>query len=76
MTKGYAERRKRDPIFDAFGIGDGDDAIRGNAHTTMLHRDNVWHPYFEIMTEEDDLGTKLRNRQAMRKGDDHQGTEI
>ena len=40
VTKGYAERKKRDPIFDAFGIGGGADAIRGNAHITMLHRDN------------------------------------
>ena len=62
VTKGYAERKKRDPIFDAFGIDGGDEAIRGNAHITMLHRDNVWHPYFEIQTEEDDLGTKMRNR--------------
>ena len=62
VTKGYTERRKRDPIFDAFGVGEGDDAIRGNAHITMLHRDNVWHPYYEILTEEEDLGTKMRNR--------------
>lgn len=48
VTKGYAKRRQRDPIFDAFGIGEGDDAIRGNAHITMLHRDNVWHPYYEV----------------------------
>ena len=60
VTKGYAERRKRDPIFDAFGIDGGDEAIRGNAHITMLHRDNVWHPYYEIQTEEEDLGTKIR----------------
>lgn len=76
VTKGYAERRKRDPIFDAFGIGDGDDAIRGNAHITMLHRDNVWHPYYEIRTEEEDLGTKMRNRQAEKRGNDVEGSEI
>lgn len=76
VTKGYAERRVRDPIFDAFGIGTGDDAIKGNAHITMLHRDNVWHPHWEVQTEEEDLGTKLRNRQAERKGNDLEGTEI
>ena len=30
VTKNYAERKKRDPIFDAFGIGEGEEAIRGN----------------------------------------------
>ena len=76
VTKGYAERRKRDPIFDAFGIGDDAEAIRGNANITMLHRDNVWHPYFEIQTEEEDLGTRMRNKQAERKGADVEGSEI
>lgn len=76
MTKSYAERRKRDPIFDAFGIGPGIEAIRGNAHITMLHRDNVWHPYYEIQTEEEDLGTRIKNRQAERKGNDVDGSEI
>ena len=68
VTKGYAQRQKRDPIFDAFGIGEGQEAIRGNHNITMLHRDNVWHPYYEIKTEEEDLGTKMRNRQAERRG--------
>ena len=76
VTKGYAERRKKDPVFDAFGIGDGDDAIRGNVNITMLHRDNVWHPYYEIQTEEEDLGTKMRNRQADRRQNDVEGSEI
>lgn len=48
VTTGYADRRKKDPIFDAFGIGIGEEAIKGNATINMLHRDNVWHPYFEI----------------------------
>ena len=64
VTKAYAERKKRDPIFDAFGIGGGADAIRGNAHITMLHRDNVWHPYYEIQMEEDNLANKIRDQQA------------
>jgi hypothetical protein len=77
VTKGYAERRKRDPIFDAFGIGSGDDAIKGNATINMLHRENVWHPYFEVQTEEEDLGTKMRNRQAeSRKETKTEGMEI
>ena len=48
VTQGYAQRRVKDPIFDAFGIGTEPDAIKGNATINMLHRDNVWHPYFEI----------------------------
>ena len=42
----------------------------------MLHRDNVWHPYFEIKAEEEDLGTKLRNRQAEKRDGDVEGDEI
>ena len=76
VTKGYADRRKRDPIFDAFGIGTGEDAIKGNATINMLHRENVWHPYFEIQTEEEDLGTKMRNRQAEKKEAVTEGQEI
>jgi len=41
-----------------------------------LHRDNVWHPYYEIKTEEEDLGTKMRNRQAERRGQDNEGQDI
>lgn len=62
VTLGYAERRKIDPVFDAFGIGVGEEAIKGNSTLNMLHRDNVWHPHYEIMTEDEDLGTKMRNR--------------
>ena len=76
VTKAYAQRKKKDPVFDAFGIGEGQEAIRGNAHITMLHRDNVWHPYYEIKTEEEDLGTKMRARQAERRGQDNEGSEI
>ena len=76
VTKAYAKRRVRDPIFDAFGIGEGIDAIRGNQNITMLHRDNVWHPYFEIKTEEEDLGTKMRNKQAEKRDGDVEGSEI
>ena len=42
----------------------------------MLHRDNTWHPYYEIQTEEEDLGTKMRNRQAERRGNDVEGADI
>ena len=42
----------------------------------MLHRDNVWHPHYEIQTEEEDLGTKIRNRQAERRGNDLEGADI
>lgn len=74
VTKAYADRRKKDPVFDAFGLGEGgEDAIRGNAHITMLHRDNVWHPYYEVQTEEDDLGTRMRNKLVNKRENDVEG---
>lgn len=76
VTNGFHERRKRDPIFDAFGIGKSDQDVRGNAHITMVHRDNVWHPYYEVKMEEEDLGTKLRNRKAEKKEKETEGEEI
>ena len=77
VTKGYAKRALKDPIFDAFGIGTGDDAIRGNQNITMLHRDNVWHPYFDLKQGgEEDLGTKMRNKQAEKRDGNVEGDEI
>ena len=38
----------------------GSDSLRMNATITMVQRDNIWHPYYEIKVEEEDLGTKFR----------------
>ena len=76
MTKGHAKRALKDPIFDAFGIGHDFDAIRGNQNITMLHRDNVWHPYWEVKTGEDDLGTKMRNKMSEKRDGNVEGDEI
>ena len=62
LTPGFTARRQKDPIFDAFNIGSGDKAVKDNAQVSALHRENVWHPHYEIQTEEEDMATKIRNR--------------
>ena len=64
VTKGYMERKKKNPTFSVFGAGKGNDNLRMNATITMVQRDNVWHPFYEIKCEDEDLGTKLRNNRG------------
>lgn len=56
VTKGLKDRLAKDPIFDAFGIGEERQAIKGNAYITMLHRENTWYPHYEFRQEDDGLG--------------------
>ena len=72
VTKGYVERKKLNPTFSVFGAGKGNDNLRMNATITMVQRDNIWHPYYEIKVEEEDLGTKfkLNRTQNVIKQDD------
>ena len=69
LTKGAMERRKLNPTFDAFGVGEPTlDNFRLNQNITMIQRDNIWHPYYEIKLDEEDLGTKFRkNVEAKRE---------
>ena len=64
VTRAYVERKKQNPTFSVFGAGKGNDNLRMNATITMVQRDNVWHPSYEVKCEDEDLGTKLRNRTA------------
>ena len=50
VTKNYAERKKLNPTFSVFGagLGTGNDSLRMNATITMVQRDNIWHPFYEI----------------------------
>jgi|LakMenEpi03Aug12_release.lakeMendotaPanAssembly.Ray.scaffolds.fasta_scaffold615992_2 hypothetical protein len=36
MTKGAADRRKLNPVFDAFGVGSGMESMRLNSNITMV----------------------------------------
>lgn len=42
----------------------------------MLHRDNVWHPYYEIKVEEDDIGTRFKKNQDAKKEKDIDGAGV
>ena len=77
MTKDFFERRKKNPIKDAIGLESSNPGpIRDNAQITMIHRDNVWHPYYEIKVEEDDLGTRFRKNQDAKKEKDIDGAGV
>ena len=60
VTKGYLERKKQVPTFSVFGAGKGNENLRANANITILWRDNIWHPYYEVKVDDEDLGTKYR----------------
>ena len=65
VTKGYIERKKVNPTFGAFGCGSGNENLRMNATITMVQRDNIWHPHYEIKVDDEDLGSKFRARQTL-----------
>lgn len=62
MTKGFLERQKKNVIFDAFGVNEEKDKPYHNTQVTSFLRDNVWHPYYEVKIEEEDLTTIMRNK--------------
>lgn len=34
-----------------------------NIGLTIVQRDNIWHPYYEIKLDDEDMGSKLRAAQ-------------
>ena len=34
---------------------------------TIVQRDNIWHPYYEVKLEEEDLGSKYRKNMEQKK---------
>jgi len=34
---------------------------------TIVQRDNIWHPYYEVKLEEEDLGSKMRKNLEQKK---------
>lgn len=67
VTKGYAERRKKAFDTEAFGVDKNADEIRNNIGLTIVQRDNIWHPYYEVKLEEEDLGSKYRKNLEQKK---------
>lgn len=60
VTKGYLERKKKNHNTDYFGLEKAQNPAFENSQVTMQHRENVWHPYYEIKMEEEDLATVMR----------------
>jgi len=73
MTKGWEKRNKKQI---GFGIGQSLEEQRGNCGLTMVQRDNIWHPYYEIKLEEEDLGTRFRTQIAQKKDANVEGNQI
>lgn len=65
VSKGFMARKEK-PIAK-FGIGSGFEAERGNCGLTMVQRDNIWHPYYEVKMEEADLAAQYRQSQDAKK---------
>jgi hypothetical protein len=43
------------------------ESFRLNSNITMVQRDNIWHPYYEIKLDDEDLGTKFRKNAEAKK---------
>ena len=68
VTKQFTERRKKDPHTENFGVGSSLEEVKNNVGLTIVQRDNIWHPYYEVKLEEDDMASRMRktieNKQA------------
>jgi hypothetical protein len=74
LSKGYLERQKVKP---RFGIGASLEDIRGNVGLTMVQRENVWHPYYEVTMEDaTDLKAAFMANTADRRKDGGEGAKI
>lgn len=65
-------RRNKEPKF--FGCGSTADEERMNIGLTIVQRDNIWHPYYEIKLEDEDMGSKLRAAQKEKAMKETTGT--
>jgi hypothetical protein len=50
-----------------FGIGANEDDLRQNVNLTSVQRENVWHPYYEIKTEDEDFKEKYQRQQKEKR---------
>ena len=65
VTKGYTQRKLK-PTTENFGVGGGEE-VRNNVGLTIIQRDNIWHPFYEVKLEEDDMGAKYRKNMESKK---------
>jgi len=73
VTKEYLERQAK---MRPFGIGTSEDDLRQNVNLTSIQRENVWHPYYEVKTEEEDFKDKLQRQKREKKETDVMGGDI
>lgn len=67
VTKGYTQRKTKRPNDAVFGIESSAQETRNNVGCTIVQRDNIWHPYYEVKLEEEDLGSKMRKNMEQRR---------
>ena len=67
VTKGYTQRKAKRPTDSVFGVENSAQEIRNNVGCTIVQRDNIWHPYYEVKLEEEDLGSKMRKNMEQRR---------
>lgn len=68
VTKGFTQRKNKPvAVGEAFGVDTNPDEVRNNIGLTIVQRDNIWHPYYEVKLEEEDLGTKYRKNMEQKK---------
>lgn len=75
VTKGYLERAKK-PTTESFNCVHSEQDERLNVGLSQIQRDNIWHPYYEIKLEDEDLGTKFRKNVEAKAAQDVDGTDI
>ena len=72
VTKAYFNRVNQKP----FGIGSGFEDLKINSVISIVHRENVWHPFYEINVEEMDFREKLISAAEEKKLKSLGGAEI
>jgi len=56
VTKDFYKRQEIKP----FGIGASFDDLKTNNAITTVQRENVWHPFYEVVIEEMDFAEKMK----------------
>ena len=56
VTKDFFARKEIKP----FGVGTSHDDLKTNSAITTVQRENVWHPFYEVVIEEMDFAEKMK----------------
>jgi len=59
-----------------FGIGASFDDLKTNSAITTVQRENVWHPFYEVVIEEMDFAEKMKQAAMDKKRDNVGGVAI